>query len=411
MLYRWLFILRKPSNRLWLAPAYSAIFAILFAFAAHLADTFLPPHILPEIHLEVVENLLNIISTSMLAVSTFSLSIIVSAVASASSGATPRATDLVVNDGASRRTIASFISALIYAIIAKTALGLELYALNGRFIIFISTIAILLYVIMRLIAWVYTLSQLGRMGNTLDKIYQSAEQSLLNYRQSPQLGATWQSKVGLQACQLLANDTGYLIHINMNKLQSLAEKSNTYLHIKVRTGELIMPNTVLAEIDNIADNENDFRQAFVLDKQRTFQQDPRWGLIVFSEVAQRALSPAVNDPGTAIIVMTKVMKLLIQSPEEKSEPEFNRLSINALNCQDFISDCFAPIIRDGGAILEVHLNMQKVLAGIWQNAPETELREYAQIAAKDYLQRAKTTLPFEQDFLQLKQKHDSLFTQ
>lgn len=41
---------------------------------------------------------------------------------------------------------------------------------------------------------------------------------------------------------------------------------------------------------------------FVIGDSRAFDQDPRFGLVALSEIASRALSPAVNDPGTAIDV-------------------------------------------------------------------------------------------------------------
>ncbi len=52
---------------------------------------------------------------------------------------------------------------------------------------------------------------------------------------------------------------------------------------------------------------------------RTFEDDPRFGLIVLSEIADKALSPGVNDPGTAIDVIGTLVRLftLWQSPPEK----------------------------------------------------------------------------------------------
>lgn len=41
-------------------------------------------------------------------------------------------------------------------------------------------------------------------------------------------------------------------------------------------------------------------KAFFIDHDRTYDEDPRFGPIALSEIAGRALSPAVNDPGTAI---------------------------------------------------------------------------------------------------------------
>jgi uncharacterized membrane protein len=42
---------------------------------------------------------------------------------------------------------------------------------------------------------------------------------------------------------------------------------------------------------------------------RYFEEDPRFGLITLSEIASRALSPAVNDPGTAIQIISSHIRL------------------------------------------------------------------------------------------------------
>lgn len=410
MLYKILLYFRQPNNRLWVSTILSICWAILFAFAAKLANVFFPPGFFPKIELSTLESLLNVIASTMFAVSTFSLSIMVSAFSSASSSATPRATHLIVDDKISRRTISSFISAFIYAIIAKIALGLEFFEQNGQFVLFLTTLAVLGYVIFTLIRWIYALSHLGRLGNTIEKIAFSTEKSLRNYRENPSLGTTWQGKPGLQAQAIYSEKVGYLTHIDLAKLQKIAQTLETYIHIEVRPGELIMPDTLLAKSDYVGEKILQIRQCFILNKDRSFDQDPIWGFIVLSEVAQRALSPAVNDPGTSINVMVNMMKLLV-TPYEQVEPKkhYDRLSIVPLAFNKVIEHSFSPIARDCGAILEVELILQKVLASIWRNAPEIEVRESALHQAKNYLERAKTTLTFEDDFHQLREKHLLLF--
>jgi uncharacterized membrane protein len=84
----------------------------------------------------------------------------------------------------------------------------------------------------------------------------------------------------------------------------------------VRPGSFVGPDTVLAtasrckipmSMREVNSNEappapdaKAVRECFVLSTTRSHDQDPRFCLIVLSEVALRALSPAVNEPGTAI---------------------------------------------------------------------------------------------------------------
>jgi uncharacterized membrane protein len=41
--------------------------------------------------------------------------------------------------------------------------------------------------------------------------------------------------------------------------------------------------------------------------ERNIELDPAYGLIVLAEIAERALSPSVNDPGTCPLVRIRVM--------------------------------------------------------------------------------------------------------
>lgn len=413
MMYQWLLTLKKPSNQLWVTPAIWALVTVSFVFSLRLGARTLKAGILPDITQDTLDGLLDVIASSMLAVSTFSLSIMVSAFVSAASNATPRATDLVMGDQNTRTAITSFICAFIYAIIAKTALGMEFYEQNGRFILFISTVAVLAYLIVTLIRWVYTLSQLGRLGNTLSKIEKVTAKALHQYRLAPSMQATRVSQLSPYAKSLRAGCSGYLTHIDMQTLQSQAQQHDCAIHINVRPGELITPDTVLCLIDGEMEDIAVLQQSFVFARERTFEQDPHWGFIVLSEAAQRALSPAVNDPGTAINVMTIMMSLLLndQIAPQSDDVGYDRLSIKALDFCELIRDGFSPISRDGAGILEVNLVMQKVLAGIWRNVSEPAIAEAAFEMAQLALARAKNEMTFEPELNLLIQKHQVLFEQ
>lgn len=425
MLYRFLVYFRKPSNQLWLLPAAGALLAVVFAFTASWVNVFVPPSFLPDINLETLDSLLDVIASSMLAVSTFSLSIMVSAFASASNSATPRATELVMSDDNTRMAIASFISAFIYAIIAKIALGLGYYGQNGRFALFISTIFVLIYLTVTLIRWVHTLSQLGRLENTLAKIKHATKKSLLQVRAEANMGASWQGQVDKQAYELKLDCAGFLTHIDMAGLQKQAEDNDCKIHIAVRPGEMIMPSTVLAYVQLKAENDKanpeevfdrlkGMTNCFVLDVARSFEQDPAWGLIVLSEAGQRALSPGINDPGTAIRVMSDMLSLFIDAlPPEKSDevskPQYDRLSIVPVNYAGWVEDAFLPLARDGAAMIEVNIIMQKVLSGIACHAPEIEVQEAAKQVAELAFEWAQKTLAFDSEQKRLKVKHEALF--
>ncbi|MGR6980653.1 DUF2254 domain-containing protein [Testudinibacter sp. P27/CKL/0425] len=411
--YTWLLWIRKPSNTLWITPVFGAFVAIIFVALAASTNGLLPEKFILDVKPETLDALLSIIASSMLAVSTFSLSIMVSAFTSASNNATPRATELVMGDDNTRVAIASFISAFVYAVIAKTALGIGYYQTSGRFVLFLGTLAVLAYLIYTLIHWVKTLSQLGRLNNTLSKVEQAAATTLQAYRAAPFMGADKITGEPRFQHPIRAQTSGYLTHINFAQLQDIAESEDCCFEILIRPGDLVYSGMVLAYAEKASESAQDIEKTFVLEENRSYAQDPKFGMVVLSEVAQRALSPAVNDPGTAIKVLTILMRLLLDAkPDEVSEPtavKYQRLSIVNLNEQDLVDHAFSPIARDGAGVLEVQVHLQKILQIIATQAPEASIRQAACRQAELGLQHGEQGLALEQERQQLNQLHRKLF--
>lgn len=406
MFYRFLLWLRDGRNRLWVKPALGSMFAIAFALLATLADRFLPVDALPSIEKDTIDGILSVIASSMLAVTTFSLSILVAAFSSVSQGASPRATELVMADDDTQNAIAAFISAFIFSVIAKTALGLGYYGPGGRFVLFSATVIVLLYLIYTLVMWVRTLSSLGRMGNTLAKLEKAATEAMLVYRRAPHMGAKPQIALPADGTDVVADQVGHVRYIDMKALQGYAAEHDLQLHLRVRPGAQVYPGSALLRVQGPDGFEPDrLRDAFVVGPARTYQQDPRFGIVVLSEVAQRALSPAVNDPGTAIAAMNTITRVLIDArpgangddgSHGDASDEFDRLTMPALDEGDFVEQGFGPISRDGASILEVHIRMQKVLAAIADSGSVT-LEPAARRQALTDLRRAEQALTLDEE--------------
>ncbi|MFZ7223937.1 DUF2254 domain-containing protein [Avibacterium avium] len=401
--------LKKPSNGLWLTPILGALFAVFLAlFSAFIKNKALPIDIIPDISEELLNDILSIMASSMLAVSTFSLSIMVSAFSSASNGATPRATELVMGDNTTRLAISSFISAFVYAVIAKITLGMGYYNEAGRFVLFVGTICVLIYLITTLITWVSALSQLGLLNNTLEKIETASQQALINYWQYPNMGAKSLDKIRFTYA-IHAHKTGYLSHINMQNLQDFADKNECEIEIAIQPGKLVYTDMPLAYVNKSIEEMAQLQENFIIENNRSYAQDPKFGLIVLSEVAQRALSQAVNDPGTAIKVISVLLRLLLDSKTEKQAVKYDRLAMLNLNEQELVLQPFTPICRDGSAMLEIHIKVQKALAVLLTQSDNQTIREAALKQAKIDLDYALNGLSLENEKAQIQALHQHLF--
>lgn len=410
MFKRLLLWLRSPGNTLWIQPALGALLAVFAALFAALEN--FEPGVLPEIGQDTLADLLGVLASSMLAVSTFSLSIMVSAFAAASNGATPRATELVMGDDRTRRAIASFISAFIYAIVAKIALGLEYYGQNGRFILFVCTVFVLIYLVVTLIMWVNTLSRLGGLNNTVGKIFQAASGALRQYGENPDLGTAAAPQDFRPTCALNARRSGYLNVIDLPAAQTWAKAHDAHVYIDARPGDFLLPSQKIIQIrmpDGTLDEDDicALQNTLFIENTRSYPQDPRHGLIVMSEVAQRAITPSGNDTGTVFHALTMLTRLLLEEiPHGGTLPEvrYDRVSLRPFPAEELVGQPFMPIIRAAADDYDISLRIQILLADIAQHAPQEKMRRAAKNLAQTAQRRTLQALDNAEDKEKFAQK-------
>ena len=417
---RWRFILKQFSRRLWVRASAIGAVGVLAAVLATVAERFVPFDIPGSINADSVDTILNIIASSMLAVTTFSVSAMTSAYASATSNVTPRATTLLVEDRMTQNVLSTFVGSFLYGIVGIVVLQTGAYGDKGRVILFVVTIGVIALIVFQLLRWIDHLTKLGRVGDATDRIEDAAGRAIDARRHNPYLGGKplttgvrtrFDSMVPVEADAI-----GYVQHIDMQALSRLAERIDGEIHLLLNPGAFVHRDTVIAYLDagktephEDEDEEEDeermdaLRYAVTVGNVRSFDQDPRFGLVVLSETAQRALSPAVNDPGTAIDVIGRATRLLSKwsEPVEDQELKFSRVFVPALTADDLFEDAFMSIARDGAAQVEVQLRLQKCLAAL-SRLGNGEFRAAARRQANLALSRAEKALPIEADVQRLR---------
>ena len=402
------FFLNRIREKLWVKPLLACMLSIAAALLARSVD-YIPielnlEQLLPNIKQESVEDLLKITASSMLVIATFSVSSMVSAYASAGNTATPRTFNLIVADDVSQNALSTFIGVFIFSIVALVALMNGYYQKPGRFILLSLTLVAFGVVIITFARWVDSVARLGRLGTVIDKVEIATAKAMDERRAFPTLGGIPATPSEPRAIAMYAESIGYVQHVDIRQLQRYAEEQKIHITVVAVPGTFATPDRPIAYV--IPDDRTEFtakdarlERAFVVGQDRLFDHDPRFGLVVLSEIAARALSPAVNDAGTAIEIIGTYVRLFMRwsKPMEKhDEPECNRVAVPELNIRDMFDDAFTSIARDGAAILEVQIRLQKALHTLARggsDAMQSEAIRYARLA----LSRADKAMNFPPD--------------
>lgn len=370
------FLIARLGRLLWLRASLFAAGAVTAALLAYMLAPLAPAPFVSFIGEDPVEELLKVMASSMLAVATFSLTAVVAAAGAVTSNASPRAAALLLEDKRAQNALSSFVGAFIFSIVGLIALGTGFYENAARAVLFLETLAVLAVVVIRLLGWMDQVSHMGRVGHAIDKIEEALTDSLA--RREAFLGACPQ-RGEVKGTPLPSQEVGYVQNIDVAHLDRLARKHGLRLHLQVLPGSLLRLSRPVLLVEGAAEPIDDdlahsLLEAVVVGDKRTFQQDPRFGLVVLAEVASRALSPALNDPGTALDVIgtaTRVLSIWGERHwEETPRPKYACVTAPGLSAEDCFDDVFSPIERDGAAFVEVGIALQKAFLDLSRSEVE-----------------------------------------
>lgn len=401
------FLINRIQERLWVRPLITCLFSIGVVFLSKLADNTALGRYAPELAPESLDALLTIMASSMLVIATFSVGSMVSAYASASNTVTPRSFAVVVADDASQNALSTFVGAFIFSIVALTALNNDYFLSAGLFVLYLWTVIVFGSVVITFVRWVDRIARLGRMGSTIEKVENAAMKALRRRRNAPTLNAMPVGSSKAKGHAVFASDVGYVEQIDIEALQQWAEDVKARIVVNALPGTFASPDVALAFVFPEGKNKQDedydcVVKPFKIGRDRIFDDDPRFGLVVLSEIAARALSPAVNDHGTAIDIIGTIVRLFTkwQEPADNNEQptkKCTRVEVPEVETSDMFEDAFTAIARDGAGVVEVSVRLQKALHSLAQIGDE-KMREAALQQSRLALKRAKHALSLPEDF-------------
>lgn len=400
---RW-WIMVQALRQIWFIAALYCLAAGLTAFLGVMADPFVPQGLSEIISSEAVGSVLTIIASSMLSVLVFSLNTLVQASTTAASNATPRAVGTLLQDRTAQSALSTFLGAFIFSLVGLIALNTHLYGGGGRLVQFLVTLAVIFLIVVMLVRWINYLGHLGQMTKTITQVEEPASQAMATFRSAPYMLAR-PRRGDLPAHLLMVEHDriGYLRFIDIAALETLAERLDAEIHVIDRCGAFVTPGRpvagiALAEGAGTPPDEAlaELRNAFTVGNSRSYDQDPLYGLIVLAQIGMRALSPGINDPGTAIDVIGNLVRIMAAGEPGQQEPRYNRVFIPEIETDEFFDAAFTGISRDGADKIEVCIRLQHAFESL-SFLPLPGFRRTAKLYAASTLERGLAKLEFEND--------------
>lgn len=398
-------LLGRAYRSLWLRVGAYALVSVLLAVGAAVVDGWIPLGIASLVQSEEVMPILSILASSLLAVSIFSLNVMVSAHRAAADISTPRIHRLLLEDTTTQSVLAIFIGAFVNTLTMLILFRMGAYSERSSILVMAVVIVLVVLIIGALLRWIEHLSKLGSLDDSMRRVDRPARQGLKRLARQPALGGmplTPDIVLPTVLDTVSAPRSGYVQLVDIAGLQEcLPGEARAY--ILIAPGEHVLEGEPLVQVSGPL-TESAIRRiaaSFVIGDIRTFEQDPAIGLVALSEIGSKALSPGINDTGTALEVITRSERLLWHYARERGSalqgtPPHDRVFLPVPSAGALVEAAFATIARDGAGQIEVARRLRAALLTL-SDGPDTELAEAARAMAERALLYADRELILDEE--------------
>jgi uncharacterized membrane protein len=109
--------------------------------------------------------------------------------------------------------------------------------------------------------------------------------------------------------------------VNITMLVDTASQFGGIIQLLISIGDTVLDSVPILRVHDAASPvaEDMLRPAIELGGERTFEQDPKYAIRLLVDIAIRALSPAVNDPTTAVQALDQIEDLLVRLGRRRLE--------------------------------------------------------------------------------------------
>jgi uncharacterized membrane protein len=326
----------------------------------------------------VAQVILSDIATSTMTVVSIVFAILLMTLTLASMQFSPRIIVSFARDQVTQWTLGIFLGTFLYCMAALPAahsrptLFAPVLTVMGAILLAILCVALLLF-------FIHHISQAISVNHIVDRIATETEAVIDEVMPWPRRDVHMEvsdSAVPTVWETSLPNDVaGYIRYIDLKQLLAVATSRHVKIQVIRRVGQFVPAGAPLLMV-NKADRVSPelapvFQAAFDFGPTRTLQQDIEFGVLQIVDIALKAISPAVNDPTTAVGCIDQLSRILIRfASREVPEPRLYdlqgvaRVYIQWIDFEKLLESAFGQIRMYSESDVAVSLRLLRALGDI-----------------------------------------------
>jgi uncharacterized membrane protein len=350
------------------------------AVSTWVPKTLFPSHADPQ----VAQIILAAIAASIMTVVSIVFAILLMTLTLASMQFSPRIIVSFARDRVTQWTLGIFLGTFSYCMAALPAARslprpfAPVATVLGAMLLALACVGWLLF-------FIHHISQAISVNHIVDRIASETEaiiDEMMPYARRPsRMADTGRIDPKTWASPVLSRVSGYIRFIDTPRLVNLAKSYRVKVHVLRRVGHFVpagIPLLMVYKGERLsAEGIAALHAAFDFGPSRTLQQDVEFGVLQIVDIALKAISPAVNDPSTAISCVDQLSRILIcfasREPPESllyDPPGVVRVSILWPDFERLLDAAFEQVRMYSKSDVAVSLRMLRALSDIASTTPD-----------------------------------------
>ncbi|AKQ64487.1 hypothetical protein A176_001399 [Myxococcus hansupus] len=376
----------------WVVPALCVVAAVGLSRFAHALDAHLSQHehdwYLFQGGPEGARSVLSAVASSMLTFAGLVFSVTILVLQQASNQFSPRILRTFLRDRKSQVALGIFTGTFVYALLGLrtvrgTSENLDITSHVPSLSVWLAVVLALLCV-GAFVFYIHHVAQSIRAVVILSRIHdETCETMERMYPEGVGLDAADSGEEGPRGAPSLvvphAGGSGVLITVDEDQLMTHARRAGVALALVPMMGDFVPHGGALFEVwgDASALDPQSLLDSVQFGQERTLQQDTAFGFRQLVDVAERALSPGINDPSTAVQALDQLHDLLrrlalrhFPSPQRLDVQGTLRLVCPRPDFDDYVRLSLDEIREYGEGSIQVARRLRFLLEDLLRVAPD-----------------------------------------
>ncbi|MEO8287274.1 MAG: DUF2254 domain-containing protein [Chloroflexota bacterium] len=270
---------------------------------------------------EGTRDMLSTIAGSMLTVASVAFSFTIVVFSFASSQYASRTLHSFMDDNTNQIVLGTLLGSFVYCLLILRTTRIEndqdfVPVLSATFALLLAIVDLMLFIL-----FIHHVSESIQAYHIINRVGQATNKAIIGlYPEHMQRRDAQDDSdervAAFEMSEVLAGQSGYIQMVYGRQLLDMAVRHDLVVVLHKSVGNFVLKNELLATVgpaDRVSDDlVRQIRDAFASGPHRTIYQDPLYGMLQLSDIAIKALSPAINDPNTAVMALNEMSLVLRQ---------------------------------------------------------------------------------------------------